>query len=168
MSRVRVGFGCSGRCAPACAVALGLRIGSSLAFWPREGGRDELFGVFGGSCSFSRSVAFSARSVAFSARNTAFSLSSSCTRAVSPSTCRVSVSTRPSNCAISAPFRARDSEGNLDDRLTLLLTHTGRSDASASNPIESIRRTRQAVQPAKPPREQLHREQAREAAALNS
>src|SRR3954467_9866571 len=94
--------------------------------------------------------------------DTAFSLSRSCIRAVRSSTCRVSASTRPSNCAISASFRARDSEGNLDDRLTHLLIHTGRSDASAPNPIESIRRTR--YKPSTPPSssrrppEQLRRE----------
>src|SRR3954465_10586618 len=43
LASLRVGFGCSGRCAPACALAMGVRA-SSFAFWPREGGRDELSG----------------------------------------------------------------------------------------------------------------------------
>ena len=100
----------------------------------------------------SRSAVFSSRSAAFSVRSAAFSLSRSCTRALQ----RLDLSGQqvhpPKQCAISASVLARDRNGDLDDRLTHLLTHAGRSDVSAPNSIESNRRTHYTATSAKLPR----------------
>jgi hypothetical protein len=58
-SRLCVGLGRSGRCAPARGFPLGLRVCSLDALRPCEGGVLELSGVFGGRFSLSRSAAFS-------------------------------------------------------------------------------------------------------------
>src|SRR6267143_6092640 len=69
-SQRRVGFGCNGRCAPACGLAFGFASAAPLALCPCEGGVLELSGVFGGKSSLTRSSAFSFRNAAFSASNT--------------------------------------------------------------------------------------------------
>src|SRR5450756_3166573 len=71
-SRFAAGFGCSGRCAPAC----GLRrfpsdvlLSSTETLFPWLGGVLEFSGVFGGRLSLARSAALSACSLALSARS---------------------------------------------------------------------------------------------------
>jgi hypothetical protein len=60
MSRRRVGLGCSGRCAPACALPLRAAFPSPFALCPWLGGVEGFDGVFGGRFNRSRSAAFSA------------------------------------------------------------------------------------------------------------
>src|SRR5208282_4747354 len=50
-------FGWSGRCAPACGLALGLGADGSEGFWPLDGGTLELSGVLGGRPNFASSSA---------------------------------------------------------------------------------------------------------------
>ena len=101
-SRLRVGFGCNGRCAPGCALLLGRGGASSLLFCPRAGGVLELSGVFGGSFSF--------------ARSSAFSFSSASSRLLNSSI-------RASNVAISASFSALDNEEESNGKVIHRLTH---------------------------------------------
>src|SRR5216684_879630 len=54
-SRRWVGFGCNGRCAPACGLAFGFASATPLALCPCEGGVLELSGVFGGKSSLTHS-----------------------------------------------------------------------------------------------------------------
>src|ERR671917_1166792 len=109
----RVGLGCSGRCAPACALALGPGLPSPFALRPCEGGVPELSGVFGGAVSCSR--------------NAAFSLSSAVTRAVKASTCASSVEIRVS-------FSKDDSTVGSKDGATDRLTHVTRPGATQISP----------------------------------
>src|ERR1017187_9752890 len=76
-SRFVAGFGCSGRCAPAC----GLRrfpsdvlLSSTETLFPWLGGVLEFSGVFGGRLNLARSAALSACSLALSARSASTSL----------------------------------------------------------------------------------------------
>src|SRR5208283_1841803 len=64
-SRRDVGFGCKGRCAPACGLAFGFGATGAEGFWPFEGGTLELSGVFGGRSSLASNSATRAVSAAF-------------------------------------------------------------------------------------------------------
>src|ERR1700693_4584118 len=119
--RWRVGSGCSGRCAPACGLPLGLLVGALDALRPCEGGVLELSGVFGGRLSFPRSAAFSASRAASSLLNS---------------------SIRASNVAISASFSALVRAGESKGGITHTLTHIRPPDATAFTIIESICRTK--------------------------
>jgi len=116
MSRLVVGFGCSGRCTPAC----GLRELSLLpaagaeAFCPLLGGVLELSGVLGGRPSLA---------------------SSSATRAQSSST-------RAKSARIRASFSAWLRESSGGSGAMRSLTHIRRSRASPCAPNESIGRRR--------------------------
>src|SRR5208282_6199258 len=67
ISHRAVGFGCSGRCAPACGSPFGLLAASSDALRPCEGGVLELFGFSGGRPCFASSSVRRVRSAVFSA-----------------------------------------------------------------------------------------------------
>ena len=101
-SRFEVGFGCSGRCAPACGLALRFGDDGSDGFRPDDGGWLELSGVFGGRPSFN---------------------SSSATRATS-------TSIRAIKAAIKASLSAK-SGGGVTHRLTHIRRHAAtKNDAS--------------------------------------
>ena len=93
----------------------GFALVSPFGFWPCDGGLLELSGVFGGSFSFSRSVAFSAFSAAFSALNAAFSASKAETRAASASNRAIST---PISVSFSDEERQEMSGGRVMERLT--------------------------------------------------
>src|SRR5258706_145322 len=90
MSRLRVGSGWSGRCAPACGFALAFDAADPDRFCPFDGGMLELPGVLGGDPSCA---------------------SSSATRATSVSTCATSVSIRASSALINASFSKSSAPG---------------------------------------------------------
>src|ERR1019366_1209213 len=76
-SRFAAGFGCSGRCAPACGLRRfpsGVLLSSTETLFPWLGGVLEFSGVFGGRLSLARSAALSACSLALSARSASTSL----------------------------------------------------------------------------------------------
>jgi hypothetical protein len=129
ISHRAVGFGCSGRCAPACGLPLsfGRRVGlvaaSSDALRPCEGGVLELFGVLGGRPSLASSSATRVRSAVFSA-----------TRA----------SIRPISATINASFSGESRKGNSGGGVSGVihrLTHIPRREASPFKRPESIHRT---------------------------
>ena len=120
MSRLRVGSGCRGRCAPGCDVRRPVlplaAAGSADGFRPCEGGVLELSGVFAGSFNFSRSAAFSAR-------NAPLSASRRDSRAVNISTCRFSaaivsacVKTKRIRASLSSESRASRFIQSLNQR----------------------------------------------------
>src|ERR1700693_3081670 len=119
--RWRVGSGCSGRCAPAGGLPLGLLVGALDLLRPLGGGVLALSGAFGGRLSFPRSAAFSASRAASRLLNS---------------------SIRASNVAISASFSALVRAGESKGGITHTLTHIRPPDATAFTIIESICRTK--------------------------
>src|SRR5216684_1685803 len=128
-SRRWVGFGCNGRCAPACGLAFGFASAAPLALCPCEGGVLELSGVFGGKSSLTRSSAFSFRNAAFSASNTSKRTVRSFSRSI--------------KVRISASFAALSRRAKSGDGIIIIhrLTHIRRRKAIAFTPFESICRT---------------------------
>src|SRR5713226_6136964 len=126
-SRRWVGFGCNGRCAPACGLAFGFASAAPLALCPCEGGVLELSGVFGGKSSLMRSSAFSFRNAAFSASNTSKRTVRSFSRSI--------------NVRISASFAALSRTDKSGGGIIHRLTHIRRRKATALTPFESICRT---------------------------
>src|SRR5512139_3650997 len=118
MSRRAVGFGCSGRCAPACGLPFGLLAASSDALRPCEGGVLELSGVFAGRPSLASSSATRARSVAFSASKPATRTTISFNRSI------------VSACARTSPISVSRSNDSSASRSIHGLTHIRRRDAS--------------------------------------
>ena len=86
----------------------GFALVSPFGFWPCDGGLLELSGVFGGSFSFSRSVAFSAFSAAFSASKAETRAASASNRAIST----------PISVSFSDEERQEMSGGRVMERLT--------------------------------------------------
>ncbi|MDO8358981.1 MAG: hypothetical protein Q7T08_02955 [Devosia sp.] len=66
-SRLEVGLGCSGRCAPRCGLAFAFGTENPDGFCPFDGGTLELSGVLGGRTSLASSSATRPASRAFSA-----------------------------------------------------------------------------------------------------
>ena len=137
MSRLVVGLGCSGRCAPACGLRLPslLPVAGAEAFCPLLGGVLELSGVLGGRPSLA---------------------SSSATRAQSPST-------RAKSARIRASFSAWLRESSGGSGAMRSLTHIRRGCASPCGPSESIgrRRSTSSYHPIPGLRPQAAREQLR-------
>src|SRR6266436_7338612 len=126
-SRRRVGFGCNGRCAPACGLAFGFASATPLALCPCEGGVLELSGVFGGKSSLRRSSKFSFRNAAFSTSKTSERADRSFSRSI--------------NVKISASFAALSRRAKSGGGIIHRLTHIRRRNATAFLPFESICRT---------------------------
>ena len=107
-----VGLGWSGRCAPACGLALAFGVDGSDFFCPFEGGTLELSGVFAGKPSLA---------------------SSSVSRAVKAATCAISDTISASFCACER-FE-KSGPAAIDPQIQIR-----RSLASPHKPGESIRR----------------------------